>query len=138
MNSLGQPDCVDELECVRDCPALRAALIAGDFQTDYDPWSRDDATRKVERIARYRYPDSRETYLFSVQPAPEPGRWYAWGDYSPWGNKVTDACYGFLNGGGSFNSRSAAVWAIHTYIAHLTADDTKNEVPHSSPAFAAA
>ena len=123
MNSLGQPTCLDELVCVRDCPALRAPLAAGDFAPDWFGISTPEPSSKPEPVARYRFPNSRETYLFSVRPCLDASRWYAWGDYSPWGRKVTDACYQFLDGGGSFSSRSAAEWAIHTYIAHLAASD---------------
>lgn len=86
-------------------------------------------------MAHYRFPNSREAYVFSLQPCLSKGRWYAWGDYCPYGRTVADACYQFLDGGGSFNSRSAAEWAIHTYIAHLAAEDTRRATM-SPPAFA--
>ncbi len=123
MNTLGRPTCIDELACVRECPAMRTPLVDGDFIPDWFAGSTPDVAQAAQIVGRYRFPGTRETYIFSVRPCLQEGRWYAWGEYSPWGRKITDACYQFLDGGGSFNNRSAAVWAIHTYIAHLAAVD---------------
>ncbi len=128
MTLIEKPRCIDDLACIRDCPELRVPLETGDFMPDWFPISTPDSGQSAEQVARYRFPNSRESYIFSVQPCCTDGRWYAWGDFSPWGRKVTDACYQFLDGGGSFSTRSAAEWAIHTYIAHLLAEDHRTSL----------
>ncbi len=138
MTLLDRPHCISDLVCVRDCPELRAPLAAGEFIPDWFAISTPDPSQKAEKVARYRFPNSREAYVFSVQPCASEGRWYAWGDYCPQGRTVADACYQFLDGGGSFASRSAAEWAIHTYIAHLTTEDTMKENSDLTSAVAAA
>lgn len=122
MNSLGDPTHVDDLVCVKDCPALREPMLAGAFLPSWLPGNTPDEAHKPEHVARYRFPSSREAYIFQVQPCRDEGRWYAWGEWAPQGRKVADACYQFLDGGGTFSSRSAAEWAIHVYIAHLHAN----------------
>jgi hypothetical protein len=138
MTLSGYPQCIEELACVRECPELRAPLAAGEFVPDWFAISTSDTSRKAEHVARYRFPNSREAYIFSVRPCRSEGRWYAWGDYCPEGRTVADACYQFLDGGGSFASRSAAEWAIHIYIAHLTAEDTMKANSDLTSAIAAA
>ncbi len=123
MNSLGEPDHVDDLPCVRQCPALRTPLLAGEFLPAGFAYSAPRPETRAKVVARYAFPESRESYVFKVQPCLTAGRWYAWGDYCASGQRVVDACYEFLDGGGSFRSRAAAEWAIHSYVAHLHAQD---------------
>lgn len=137
MNSDVESLWLQNLDCVKACPALLAPLRAGGFEREYDPFTRLDHSRKVKQVARYQFPNSREAYVFSIQAAPQHGRWYAWGDYCPHGRVASDACYQFLDGGGSFDNYHAAVWAIHSYIAYLAEDDAQRAI-QSTPAFAKA
>jgi hypothetical protein len=121
MNSLGEPECLDELEFLRTCPELRPALEAGDFRPG--ECHADDRFRfaRPETVDRHQVPGSREVYEYRVQRMTRDGeadRWQAFAKYCPYGRTAMDACHGFLDGGGSFGSRAAAEWAIHLYLAH--------------------
>lgn len=133
MNSLGEPDHVDELSCVRQCPPLRNPLLAGGFLPARFAGSDPQPEARPELVARYAFPESRESYVFRVKPCAHGNRWYAWGDYCASGRRVADACYDFLDGGGSFQSRAAAEWAIHTYVMHLHAQDHSNSLTSHDP-----
>ncbi len=113
----------DQAYCVRNYPAMRAPLEAGDFQPWHSEESAPDSDVRPQWIAKYRFPDSSEACLFYVQPCAFKNRWYAWGDYCRYGRSASDACYDFLNGGGSFSTRSAAEWAIHAFVAELNSCD---------------
>lgn len=121
MNSLGDPTCLDDLEFLRACPALRPALEAGDFRPGWFYPGGLFADGPAESVARCRQTGIRAVDEFFVQRmtrADGTERWHAYGEYCPFGRMATDACYGFLDGGGSFNTRETAEWAIHLYLAH--------------------
>ncbi|WP_166442811.1 hypothetical protein [Phragmitibacter flavus] len=126
MNSLGIPTCLDDLHCVQHWPALRLPMAEGGFEPSWLPSSKVDASSQAEEVARYRVPGSRGSYVYKVRPCESDSRWYAWGDWCPYGRTATDACYDFLDGGGSFANRSAAEWAIHTFVAALCAAEHAN------------
>jgi hypothetical protein len=119
---------------VAQCPELAAALAAGNFR---DPDDGIDFTRwehgPVEDIGRYRFPGRRrESYIYRLQALRAPGGdtwWHAYGEYCPLGRSATDADYIFLDGGGLFSNRAAALWAIHLWIAHLHRDDARTAAP---------
>jgi hypothetical protein len=130
MNSLGEPTCLDDLEFLRTCPALRPALEAGDFRPG--EFYADGAFRYAppETVARHQVPGSREVYEYRVQRMTRPGeadRWHAFGEYCPFGRTAMDARYGFLDGGGSFSTRATAEWTIHLYLAHLSEREAMKE-----------
>ena len=110
---------------VPECPELAEALAAGDYRSLYDDDGMDTARWEhgpVEDIGRYRVPGRREAYVYRLRPLRAPGGqtwWHAYGEYCPFGRSVTDADYVFLDGGGCFSERAAALWAIHLWLAHL-------------------
>jgi len=133
MNSLGEPTCLDDLDFLMWIPELREPMMAGDFR----PFGFYDAEycdfRVQDEIAVYQFPETPETYRFSVRAFFVAGkmRWQAWGDYCEMDNSPSDACYDFLDGGGSFSSREAAACAIHVFISHLYSKElTDAEVTH--------
>lgn len=118
------PACLDDLLCVAECPELRPALAAGDFVPDcHERHHCEGATwGEVETVARHQLPATSECYFYRVQPltlSDGNRRWHACGEYSWDGRTVDDADYVFLDGGGSFSSRAAALHAIRVYLHHL-------------------
>ena len=130
MNSCGHPTCYEDVSGTASCPALLEPMTAGDFHpAGWEGEERDDSSTP-EEVARYPVHGSRAAYVFKVQPC-RGGRWHAWGDWCPQGRTPTDACYEFLDGGGTFTSRRTAAWAIQTFLAHWHEGDSP-----TSPTFA--
>ena len=105
------------------CPELREALLAGPYVEvgDWPTVSKGDCG-PVEDVAAYRTPGKREAYVYrlSARRASDGQTWWhAYGEYCRFGRTAHDADYVFLDGGGYFASRSAALWAIHLWLAHL-------------------
>jgi hypothetical protein len=115
---------------VAECPELRDALEAGEFRPSDDrfvvsgeaeAWVWDQA----EDIGRHQQPGKRAAYVYRLQRAThatDPSRpvvWHVFGEYCRWGRATSDADYLFLDGGGYFSNRAAALWAIHLWLAHL-------------------
>jgi len=135
MNSLGEPECLDDLDCLRECPELRPALEAGDFSPDSRLRTGPEWTlHPVEDIGRFRFPGKREAYVYRLRRMTHAdGRevWDAFGEYCWGGRSANDADYVFLDGGGVFSNRAAALWAIHLYLAHLHARvATRQSIPY--------
>ena len=53
--------------------------------------------------------------------------WHAYGESCPFGRTAMDADGLFLDGGGFFAKRSAALRAIHLWLAHWHQADAENE-----------
>lgn len=106
-------------------PDLRPPLLAGDFQpSTFLPCCSGVYGKPIE-IACYHVPCSRSAMRFYVRTCDtgDELRWHAWGDWCEYGRTSHDACYDFLDGGGSFATRKTAEWAIHLYVARLLAED---------------
>jgi|GEM_PF-4464369 len=116
---------------VSACPELKDALLSSGYIEGAD-WQISDpsAYGPVEDIGRYRAPGRREEYVYRLQPCRTPTGeiwWHAYGEYCPFGRTVMDADCVFLDGGGFFAKRSAALRAIHLWLAHLHQADAENE-----------
>lgn len=105
------------------CPELRDALLAGPYVEGADwPTVAERDLGPVEDVGAYRTPGRREAlvYRLSSRRASDGQTWWrAYGEYCPAGHTASDADYVFLDGGGYFARRSAALWAIHLWLAHL-------------------
>ena len=124
---------------VAQCPELAEAIRACDYR-DLEDWDASDICRcehgPVEDIGRYRLSGTREAYVYRLQSLRTPkGRtwWHAYGEYCPLGRSVTDADYVFLDGGGYFSDRAAALWAIHLWLAHLHRADVPAVAADANP-----
>ena len=131
MNSLVEPECLDELEFLSTCPELRPALEAGDFRPG--EFYADNSFRYAppETVARHYVSGLSEVNKYRVQRMTREGeadRWHAFGEYCPFGRTAMDAYHGFLAGGGSFSTRAAAEWAIHLHLAYLFEQEATNGV----------
>jgi hypothetical protein len=113
---------------VSACPELRDALLASPYVEGGDwPTVSNHDLGPVEDVAFYRKPEKREAYVYRLSShRASDGQiwWRAYGEYCPAGRTATDADYVFLDGGGYFASRSAALWAIHLWLAHLHRADS--------------
>jgi len=128
MNSLGEPEHLDDLGFLQRYPELRPPLEAGNFSPSR--WlSSDGIYGPSVEVAHYRMPGSRAVVRFHVQPCEthRSPRWHAYGEWCEYGRTAHDACYDFLDGGGSFTTRAAAEWAIHLYIAHRLSEESAKE-----------
>ncbi len=110
------------------CPELQDALLSGPY-IEGGHWSTATfgALGPVEDIGAYRTPSRLEAYVYRLRPCrASDGEiwWRAYGEYCPAGRTAGDADYVFLDGGGYFASRSAALWAIHLWLAHLHRADS--------------
>lgn len=113
---------------VSACPELRDALLAGPYVEGGD-WlaAADRDLGPVEDVGIYRTPGKREAYVYrlSSRRASDGEIWWrAYGEYCPAGRTASDADYVFLDGGGYFADRSAALWAIHLWLVHLHRADS--------------
>jgi hypothetical protein len=113
---------------VSACPELRDALLAGPYVEGSDwPTAASRDLGPVEDVGIYRTPGKREAYVYrlSSRRASDGEIWWrAYGEYCPAGRTASDADYVFLDGGGYFASRPAALWAIHLWLAHLHRADS--------------
>ncbi len=105
--ALTYPDAVGG---VAACPELKDALLSG--------WRTESLATHgpAEEIGRYRKPGGRETYRYKLSRCVDSdsrGWWHAYGAYCPFGRLATDADSIFLDGGGFFEKRPAALRAIH-------------------------
>jgi hypothetical protein len=110
------------------CPELREALLAGPYVEGSD-WlaAAESDLGPVEDVGIYRTPGKREAYVYrltSRRASDGEIWWRAYGEYCPAGRTASDADYVFLDGGGYFAHRSAALWAIHLWLAHLHRADS--------------
>ena len=110
---------------VSACPELADAIAAGDCISGANLCT---ATAQfytyglVEDIGRHRETGKRDAYVYRLQSCRTPsGRvlWHAYGEYCWAGRTASDADYEFLDGGAYFANRSAALWAIYLWLAHL-------------------
>lgn len=110
------------------CPELRDALLAGPYIEGADwPAAANRDLGPVEDVGGYRTPGKREAYVYrlSARRASDGEIWWrAYGEYCPAGRTASDADYVFLDGGGYFANRSAALRAIHLWLAHLHRADS--------------
>ncbi|MBC7367887.1 MAG: hypothetical protein H7343_13925 [Undibacterium sp.] len=130
MRPYDPPVCDEPVGGVAECPELQEALEAGDFRPGGDTFVVPVDTRgwvfeKAEDIGRYRLPGKLESYMYRVQRVTHPTDasrrelWHAFGEYCWRGRTASDADYIFLDGGGYFSNRAAALWAIHLWVAYL-------------------
>jgi hypothetical protein len=113
---------------VSACEDLREALLAGPYIEGSD-WQTENFNDHgpVVDVGLYRSPGRREAYVYRLQSCTlSTGEtwWRAYGEYCPAGRTASDADYVFLDGGGYFATRSAALWAIHLWLAHLHRADS--------------
>jgi len=105
------------------CPELREALLVGPYVEGTDwPTLSNCNLGPVEDVGSYRTPGKREATVYrlrSCRSTTGETWWHAYGEYCPAGRTASDADYVFLDGGGYFAHRSAALWAIHLWLAHL-------------------
>ena len=115
---------------VAECPELLEAMEAGDFRPDGDMFVTPYEAaawvwHKAEDIGRHQRPGRRAAYVYRLQSVThktDPGFpvvWHVYGEYCRCGRATSDADYLFLDGGGFFFNRAAALWAIHLWLAHL-------------------
>jgi hypothetical protein len=110
------------------CPELQDALLSGPYIEGGD-WqaATDRDVGPVDHVSIYRTPGKREAYVYrlrSRRASEGETWWHAYGEYCPAGRTASDADYVFLDGGGYFARRSAALWAIHLWLAHLHRADS--------------
>lgn len=120
-------DCDDEalVGGVEECPALADVLKT----TVFVPFSKRERILigqyehgPVEDVGRYRFVNSKESFIYRINCIKtEAGNtwWRVVGEYCPDDEKMADYDYTFLDGGGFFAERSAALWAIHLWLAYL-------------------